>query len=95
MTHFRFYSEKKKMGRNIDVILKEYKELSKITEEQEAEYVKLREKADCKLCQNINWMPKKVYYQNNDGNKEFIGEFCMSSHEDVNFKIQCKLEEFC
>ena len=32
------------MGKNIDIILKEYKESSNITEEQEAEYTKLRAK---------------------------------------------------
>ena len=40
-------------------------------------------------------MLKKVYYQNTNGNNEFIGEFCTSSQEDMNFKIRCKLEEFC
>ena len=39
-------------------------------------------------------MLKKVYYQNTNRNKEFIGKFCMSS-QDVNFKIRYKLEEFC
>ena len=67
------------MGKNIDVILKEYKELSKITEEQEAEYTKLKEKTNCKLCQNIDCSSKKVYYRNTNGNKEFIGEFCYVS----------------
>ena len=53
LSHFRFYCKKK--GKNIDVVLKEYKELSKITEEQEAEYTKLREtKSNCKLCENID-----------------------------------------
>ena len=40
-------------------------------------------------------MSKKVYYQNTNRNKEFIGEFCTSAQEDVNFKMSCKLEEFC
>ena len=80
----------KKWEKNIDVILKEYKELSKITEEQEAEHTKLREKSNCKLCQNINWTLKKVYYQNTNRNKEFLGKFCTSSQEDVNFKIWCE-----
>ena len=75
------------MGKDINVILREYKELSKITEEEETEYTKLREKSNCNLCQNVNWTSKKVYYQNTNRNKEFIGEFCTSCQEDLNFKI--------